>query len=994
MSSPQDNTSNNQDRRSRSNSKPSQSQASQSARSKLSLNPTAAPFQLNQGSSAFSAGSPHQTFSPVGASASAGDVSASFRSMSLSGSAHVPSSPLGRPQQRRGAPGLSRPPQAFAARPAPPPIATGRPSHLNTGNIQFSAGAGGFGSSLYSSGAQSAHPMSMYGVGSSINSPMTAAPLDGVHHIWSDQRSQATAQESVYPQRAPMSALEAPTSGSYGLFSGLPIQTQLRVAADDRVMSPVRTSDRWNVGTIGRNTPQASSASSYSGSDGGLHSAALSAGGDEQSIFPERPEIGKKGKQIRVRANFFEFITLPGQSIYQYEIKITPDVPPSMNRKIFKELILKYGKEKLGGITAVFDGKKYIYSPIAIDLGENGLFEIDVYFSEENPGLKLKATSESGISMSRESDLNVQKGSSWNLNERKFTIVLKLSSLIDMQDLQNFIHGKASTTPHDALQAIDVLMRHRPSMTLTSVGRSFFTRSDSKLLGDGAECWMGFHQSVRPAKGRLLMNIDVSATAFFEPGPLLSFVVKILGKKSSDDLKSPLRVKEIEKLERLLRAVKIQVNHSGDIKRKYKIIGFTRTSVDMTFFKYNSSRRDNSEPNFAEDSEISVEQYFKKQYNCILKYPYLPCLKVGSPQRIVYLPLEVCDILPGQRYLRKLNESQTAQMIRLTCQTPDRRATKISQAVAELGLDREKTRARDSEANSNPLLDPADADFLGSFGVKVSEEMMVIPARILDPPTLQYHPTSREPLITPREGSWNLREKKVVQPATLHSWAVVCFGTPREMPQHKIDHFLRELINTCKDTGLTITNVHPPAVYGDPSMNVEQTIQVAWQAAGESTQSFPQLILCILPNTGVPLYAEVKRVGDTILGVPTQCVQVKHTFQPKKQYCANVCLKINAKLGGVNSFIVKNPSIPGDVGLPWVSDVPTIIFGADVTHPAHGEAKSSGSVCALVGSLDRLARYLFATSCINSLVAILLLFVYSHQEKKSFPNYHPWCKSF
>lgn len=427
------------------------------------------------------------------------------------------------------------------------------------------------------------------------------------------------------------------------------------------------------------------------------------------------------------------------------------------------------------------------------------------------------------------------------------------------------------------------------------------------------------------------------------PGPILNFISRTLGKRGPTDIKAPLKTREVDKCERLLKGVKVVVTHRGEMRRKYKILGFSRTMADETMFKFSRPSEDGSEA--LVEKEVSVADYFATHYNIQLRFPYLPCLKVGSIQRAVFLPLEVCDIIPGQRYLRKLNEQQTAQMIRLTCQTPDRRANKIAQAINDLGL-----------AERNTGIIASDKDFLENFGVKVSEEMMEIPARVLDPPTIQYHPTSREPLITPREGAWNLRDKKVVQPATLHSWAVVCFGNPRDMPQQKVDHFLREMILTCRDTGLTITNPHPPAIYGDPNGNIEAMLHTAWQAAGEAVQSYPQLILCVMPNTGVPLYAEIKRVGDTVLGVPTQCVQAKHTFQPKKQYCANVCLKINAKLGGVNSFIVKNPNVVGDDGLAWLAEEPTIIFGADITHPTHGETKSTGSVCALVGSLDRLAR--------------------------------------
>ena len=100
--------------------------------------------------------------------------------------------------------------------------------------------------------------------------------------------------------------------------------------------------------------------------------------------------------------------------------------------------------------------------------------------------------------------------------------------------------------------------------------------------------------------------------------------------------------------------------------------------------------------------------------------------------------------------------------------------------------------------------------------------------------------------------------------------------------------------------------------------------------ASNTAKAQPQLIVCVLPNTGTPLYAEIKRVSDTIIGVATQCVQSKHTMQPKIQYCANVCLKMNVKLGGMNSFL-DPPEIP------FITERPTIIMGADMTHPAPGK---------------------------------------------------------
>ena len=61
-----------------------------------------------------------------------------------------------------------------------------------------------------------------------------------------------------------------------------------------------------------------------------------------------------------------------------------------------------------------------------------------------------------------------------------------------------------------------------------------------------------------------------------------------------------------------------------------------------------------------------------------------------------------------------------------------------------------------------------------------------------------------------------------------------------------------------------------------------------------------------------------------------------------KQYLANVALKINVKVGGRNTVLVDALSRR----IPLVSDNPTIIFGADVTHPHPGE-DSSPSIAAV-----------------------------------------------
>lgn len=68
------------------------------------------------------------------------------------------------------------------------------------------------------------------------------------------------------------------------------------------------------------------------------------------------------------------------------------------------------------------------------------------------------------------------------------------------------------------LQALDVVMRHLPSMTYTPVGRSFFSSPDGYYhpLGGGREVWFGFHQSVRPSQWKMMLNIDGKQTFMFK----------------------------------------------------------------------------------------------------------------------------------------------------------------------------------------------------------------------------------------------------------------------------------------------------------------------------------------------------------------------------------------------------------------------------------------------------------------------------------------------
>lgn len=287
--------------------------------------------------------------------------------------------------------------------------------------------------------------------------------------------------------------------------------------------------------------------------------------------------------------------------------------------------------------------------------------------------------------------------------------------------------------------------------------------------------------------------------------------------------------------------------------------------------------------------------------------------------------MEVCSLLPGQRYPRKLNETQTAGMIKFTARPPQERAAAIVEGLQTLEY-----------AQGN--------QYMKEFNMAVSSQMLQVQGRILSPPTLLYG--GRDPQIQPRNGGWNMRGKQVIQSAFLRCWMVVCYGSQRDFSQQQIERFIFEFVKQAKATGFNIPMERPPIIYVSPQDDPSVCLQNAADRGRRLLGRVPEMIMCVLPGKGTHPYADIKRASDTVLGIPTQCVQGMHTRSPNPQYVSNVCLKMNMKLGGDN-WRLPRP-------LPVIGEAITIVFGADVSHPPPGDTRRP-SIVAVVASVDPFA---------------------------------------
>ncbi|CDQ88249.1 unnamed protein product [Oncorhynchus mykiss] len=183
-----------------------------------------------------------------------------------------------------------------------------------------------------------------------------------------------------------------------------------------------------------------------------------------------------------------------------------------------------------------------------------------------------------------------------------------------------------------------------------------------------------------------------------------------------------------------------------------------------------------------------------------------------------------------------------------------------------------------------------------------------------------------------------MRGKQFYAGMEIKVWAVACFAPQKQCREDLLKSFTDQLRKISKDAGMPIQGQPCFCKYAQGADSVEpmfKHLKLSYVGL--------QLIVVILPGK-TPVYAEVKRVGDTLLGMATQCVQVKNVVKTSPQTLSNLCLKINAKLGGINNVLVPHQR-------PSVFQQPVIFLGADVTHPPAGDGKKP-SIAAVVGSMD------------------------------------------
>ncbi|XP_030520851.1 protein argonaute 4-like [Rhodamnia argentea] len=622
-----------------------------------------------------------------------------------------------------------------------------------------------------------------------------------------------------------------------------------------------------------------------------------------------RRGLGSKGQKIPVITNHFKVnvTNLDGQ-FFHYSVALFYEDGRSVDakgigRKVIDKVQSTYSSE-LAGKDFAYDGEKSLFTIGALPRNK---LEFTVVLEDVTSSRNHGNSSPDGHGSPNDSD---RKRLRRPYQSKTFKVEISFAAKIPMQAIANALRGQESENSQEALRVLDIVLRqHASKQGCLLVRQSFFHNDPRNFtdVGGGVLGCRGFHSSFRTSQGGLSLNIDVSTTMIIQPGPVVEFLM------ANQKVQDPYSV-DWAKAKRTLKNLRIKASPTN---MEYKITGLSEKPCREQLFSLKQKSRRDADGE-AETIEVTVYDYFVNHRHIQLRFSGdFPCINVGKPKRPTYIPLELCELVSLQRYTKALTNLQRASLVEKSRQKPQERMRVLSDAL--------KLNKYDAE----PML--------RSCGVSISPQFTQVEGRVLPAPRLKV---GNGEDFFPRNGRWNFNNKKLVEPSKIERWAVVNFSARCD-----VRGLVRDLIKCGNMKGIRIDQ--PFEVIEESHQYRRAPPVVRVEKMFEEIQSklpgAPQFLLCLLPERkNSDLYGPWKKKNLAEHGIVTQCIA---PMKVNDQYLTNVLLKINAKLGGLNSVL----AVEHSPSIPLVSKVPTIILGMDVSHGSPGQSDIP-SIAAVVSS--------------------------------------------
>ncbi|KAI9734342.1 MAG: hypothetical protein M1834_002448 [Cirrosporium novae-zelandiae] len=635
---------------------------------------------------------------------------------------------------------------------------------------------------------------------------------------------------------------------------------------------------------------------------------------------PHRPGYGTLGKSVILWANYFELTPTRNLVLQRYSVVIEKDekgkTPKGAKAKRLIQLLLEdHFAESINSITTDYQANLVCTSELAI--GEQ---PITVQYRAENKDL--------------------------DGSEQTYRLQVQHTGVLSIAELMDYLTSTNVSTRYDkdeTIQALNIMLGHYPktNLSITSVGanKHFPLGQEVYNLSSGLDAVRGYFVSVRAAASRLLINVQVKNLACFQAG-ILSNVASQMPYGSRLAFMKGLRVKvtHLSKKNKAGQEVpRIKIIHGfatpqdgQGLPHPPKVLKFAAGPKDVEFWlEGEKGKQSSGKSRAAPGRYISVYDYF---------FQFIPVVNVRDRKDPSYVPMEYCEIVPGQPSKGKLDPKQTAAMIAFAVRPPVANAQSIvTKGPSVLGL-----------------------STLEKLGISVVPRLIAVPGRVLSAPAIRY---KNKVTMVPRDASWNMRQIQFTAGARVPAWAWINFEknnvakqwTGRDGTQVTLDEFRGVLNASGLDCprwvmGDTYTLPKPTSRIETPRDTEENLQFIDGIFGGFATSQFrPRLILVILADNQAAAYKRIKYLGDIKYGIHTVCA-IAEKFRGRHPganapYFANVALKFNLKLGGVNQALDPDK-------LRLIKDGKTMVVGLDVTHPSPGSLTTAPSVAGIVASVD------------------------------------------
>lgn len=625
------------------------------------------------------------------------------------------------------------------------------------------------------------------------------------------------------------------------------------------------------------------------------------------------------GQNARVGVNQFRIESISGKDVYQYDIALSPVPEGAIVYKKAWQTKAFQGKLASFNLPWLYDNRKLAWSSANVP---SFSLEVDLGADEGRPGRQ----------------------------RNQFTLEVKQTCKVRLEALKGYLEGKVGwdNTVLECVSFLDHVLRQGPSERMRLIKRTLFNQySETKQLNSVTEAIKGIYSAIRLNDSfstggmGLGVNVDVANQTFWVGQKFEQLARNFLScmDRKWDNLdyeglrKALLPVKiagkggvetwgmsEAFKALRRLQNIRFEVKHRGDVKisKEHKVKGiafgvqYGELGANAKAVTFDKKMPDGS------TKKYSIADYYLQQYKTRIQHWYLPLIESTNAG---LFPMEVCEVHRFNPYPFKLDPNQTSEMIKFAVQRPPQRKDQVLKMVQNLDWGKDR--------------------YLAHFGIKINPSMPMIAAKVLLNPTIQYAGKVVDPRNT---GRWDLRGVKFVLPnkAPLVSWAFVVVDLC--IDKATVENFAKVFKITYTGHGGKIVN--DAKIYAPPrGVPVDQIVQGCYNKCGQENKHTPQIIFYILRDKSAFTYDRFKQANDCGVACLSQMLQAQQVRKAQGQYCSNVCMKVNSKLGGQTSRIATKAKAA------FFENTPTMMIGVDVSHGS--TAAGSASTAAMCVSMDR-----------------------------------------